>query len=490
MKEWKKIIIFSAVLVVLVAVLIVASMLKKNNGSSADATPTPAIDPVVKIDETKVSSVTVTNSNGTLVFTSSNKTDTSGNEKLVWHLDSPANARYSEETTTSTVGYYLNITAEAVASTSGNLSEYGLDKPKATIVIKLKSGEKKTVLYGNESIGSSYQYVTLEGSGRICTTSVSNGEAALMKPLDFMDKNVLNSFTLEETLQFDYRRAKDNFTIKAVSNQDASADKQTEATWKMTAPLNISADTDGFPGMLKQILAITATSFVETAPKDLSKYGLDKPDYEITLKGKDKSVRCILGGNPGTDQMYGYSDSTDAVFIISTAEMTSIDMPFVEMVDPFIHMVSIWELSGIDIKIDGETIHCDVKDDQDDKTKSDFKVNGVDANVVNKTDDSYFRTFYQSLISIYIKGLDLTAAPAYSPAITIDYTATDSKLNMKIGFVKRDDTTYYVFKNGVYQKFYVSRNDFYSENRGDEGLLPAYRILQNAIKNQVNGVYN
>jgi len=49
--------------------------------------------------------------------------------------------------------------------------------------------------------------------------------------------------------------------------------------------------------------------------------------------------------------------------------------------------------------------------------------------------------------------------------------------------------TFYVFKNAKYQGYFVSRDDFYSDKKDNEGILPAYNILMNAIDNQVDGKY-
>lgn len=490
MKQWKKIIIFSTILVLLIGTLIATSYFKNKNSSVPDVTPTPSIDPVISIVESNISKITVENSFGTLEFIPGiGKTD-SGDETVVWALSSPKNILFSSSTIANYITSYAQITADSVVTTStDNLSEYGLDKPVATVLINLKSGDKKKILYGNVTAGSYSQYVMVEGSGRICTTSTSNGEAALIKSLDLMDTAVLNGFTATEAKELQFNRKKDKVSFIAKSNNNASADGQTPATWTISSPITIEASSDGYTALLGQLVSITAQSFVELSPKDMAKYGLDTPSYDFTLIGESKKIHCILGGNAGNGLLYGYSDYIDAVFIVSTSALTSIDKPITEIINSFIYMASIWETTAIDIKIDDQTIHCDVKDDQEKASPSDFKVNGQDANVVDSGDDSYFRSFYQSLISVFIKGLDVTEKPSYQPSITISYTMTDITKNTSLGFVKRDDSTYYVFKNSVYQGFYVNKSDFYSETKGDEGILPALKILQNAMQNAVNGVY-
>ncbi len=492
MKQWKKIVIFSIILVLLIGALVITSYYKNKNAAETDITPTPAVEPVVEVKEADIAKITIENSGGTLEFVPGTGKTESGEEVTEWKLTSPENSFYSQTLIDQKVKEYILMEAEGIVNNSGaNLSEYGLDKPSATILLTLKSGEKKKILIGKETAKSETHYAMLEGSGRICIASSANAKAAMVSAMDFLDTSlVLHSFTIAESKKLEFKRASDKADFTAISNNDASADGKTPATWKITSPLALDANATNYTTFLTELTTISASSFVELAPKDLSKYGLDHPSYEFTLTGDKKAVHCILGSSAGSSLLYAYSDYLNAVFKVSTSAMTSIDKPFLELVSSFVAVPSIWTVSGIDIKIDNQTIHCDVKDSQDSKETSDFKVNGQDANVATASDTSYFRTFYQSVISIMIKNLDLTAKPAYQPLITIDYTMTDAGgTGIHLAFVKRDDSTYYVFKDGAYQGYYVDKGDFDSEDTGNEGILPAYRILQDAMKNQVNGVY-
>ncbi len=490
MKQWKIIIVFSVLLALLIGTLVATSILKNNKDTTSNVSPTPAIDPVIAIEEKDVSKITIENSNGKLEIVPGKGKDASGSETSTWKLSYPENIVFSEASVSSKISLYTQITAEKlVAGKDANLSEFGLDKPLATVSVYLKSGVTKKILYGNETASIGANYVMLEGSGRICTTGSSNVSAAKASVLDFLDTNVLNSITVADTMNLTFKRAKDNLLFTAKSNNNASADGQTPATWQIITPIKIEANAEGYSVLLDQLTKITADSFIENAPKDFAKYGLDKPAYEFAIASKDKTIKCILGGNAGNGSLYAYSDYVKAVFIINSGSLTLIDKPFVEMINSFVHMASIWEVKAIDINIDAQNIRCDIVDSQDKDTKSDFKVNGKDANVMSSSEDSYFRGFYQSIISIFIKGIDVEAKPEYIPTISISYTMIDVKKNIKLDFVKRDELTYFVFKDKIYQGYYVNKDDFYSEKTGDEGILPAYKILLDAMQKQVGGIY-
>lgn len=491
MNQWKKIILFSVVLVILIGALIGTSLYKNNQAASSDAASTPAYDPLIDLAEADIAKITVENDKGTLVFSSGTGKTESGDEIIDWSLTSPKNDFYNPDTIKRKIDYYISIEAEGVITNSNpDLSEYGLDDPTTTILFTLKSGEKIRVLFGNEAAGSTTtHYAMLEDGGRICVINTVTVRAANLAPVDFLDSSlVLNEFTAAEAMEVDFKRG-DDVAFIAISNNDASETEGTAATWKVTSPINGDADS-GFNTLLDQLVAIKAESFIEIAPADMAKYGFDKPSYEFTITGDKKSAHCILGASAGNSQLYAYSEHMDAVFIVSTGDLSSIDMPFLDLMSKFVHLQYIWDLTDIDIEIDGQTIHCDVSDNKDDSTDYDFKVNGEDANVLNGSDTPYFRSFYQSLLSVFIKGLDLAATPEYEPVILVKYTTKVAADTTIVGFVERDDSTYYAFKNGEYQGYYVDINDsFYSEKVGSEGIVPAYEILQNAMENQVDGVY-
>lgn len=492
MRQWKKIIIFASALVVLVALLVVSSLIKGNtDANSEDTTPVPSIAPVLSVNETDISLITINNQSGILEFSPATTKNESGTTTTEWLLTSPKGIKYSKSIIGGKIANYTNITANVLVSAkTDNLSEYGLDKPVATVIVKMKSGSENKVIYGNKAPDGSSYYAMLTGSDRILTVPSSFADDAMITVLDILDTNIFNSITIDNLDAFTFNRSKDNTSFTAKSNGDADATNKTPATWRILTPFAVEAGTEGFSPFLTELLAVSPASFLKIDPQSFVEYGLDKPDYDFTFTGTDgKKTRCILGGDAGGGALYGYTDYVDAIFKTAPGSLTLIDKPFIELINSFIYMPSIWDVKAVDISLDTTKIHCDIKDSQDKETASDFKVNGKDANVVSSEDDSYFRTFYQSVISIFIKGIDIGAKPVYKPSITIKYTMNDATKNIELGFVKRDEITFYVFKNGKYQGYYVNRDDFYSDKKDSEGILPAYNILMTAINNQVDGKY-
>ena len=298
MKQWKKIILFSVILALLLGAWGFSNYLKDKKAADALAniTPTPTVEPILSLDATTVEKITVINSNYTLVFTPKDETTESGEQKIQWNLISPKNANYSPTTINAKVTYYLLVNNfSEITNSSATLSDFGLDDPVASVQIQLKSGEKVTLLYGDVAPKSGSQYVMIEGKDQVYTTSTANSNAALLAPIDFLDLSVLGGFTSDEVKKFNFKRAKDNLDMTAVSNDDAQADQDLKATWNITSPISVDARYDGFYAVLDDLLSISSQKYIELSPKDLSIYGLDKPSYDFTITGDDREIHCILG---------------------------------------------------------------------------------------------------------------------------------------------------------------------------------------------------
>ena len=100
---------------------------------------------------------------------------------------------------------------------------------------------------------------------------------------------------------------------------------------------------------------------------------------------------------------------------------------------------------------------------------------------------------YESVFCINIGGVEENAVIPEGSAANTTITVFDRNHSAVIyEFYKRNDTSFYVCKNGKYTKFYVYGRELYNDGGTDTydyGLWPAYEILTKAITNNINGMY-
>src|SRR5262249_3408979 len=79
--------------------------------------------------------------------------------------------------------------------------------------------------------------------------------------------------------------------------------------WKITRPAEQPADDRKVPELLRQLGELKAERIVAYKPKDLSSYGLDKPEAEVTVKlnesGKAAERVLLLGKEDASGLRYG-----------------------------------------------------------------------------------------------------------------------------------------------------------------------------------------
>ena len=91
-----------------------------------------------------------------------------------------------------------------------------------------------------------------------------------------------------------------------------------------------------------------------------------------------------------------------------------------------------------------------------------------------------------------LSGIDTNAKPEYKPELNFTFN-TKTYVTYKIDFVKRDESSYYVFVDGEYSYFYVDNAELFAyggKNTYAYGAWAAYQLLDTAIKENVGGIYD
>ena len=125
--------------------------------------------------------------------------------------------------------------------------------------------------------------------------------------------------------------------------------------------------------------------------------------------------------------------------------------------------------------------------------ESSVKLDNRNAVIYNSEGRIYASVLYESLATITIGGIDLEAEPSIDDSImTLTFVTTDYK-TIKIDFVPRNDSSYYVMMDDSYSYFYVSSDELFRDGGLDTynyGVWPAYHLLDTAISENINGVYD
>jgi Domain of unknown function (DUF4340) len=240
---------------------------------------------VLKLDRDKIDRLGVTTPARTVEF---------AKENGEWHMTSPLKARADFTTVDGLVSRLHTLQMKSlVAAEAGNLSEYGLDKPRATI--RLGSGSSLATLIVGKSSGEGTDYAKDQSRPAVFGIEASVADDASKDPAEFRQKDLFDARAFNTT-RVDIVRGTETISFEKVKAKNKEG--QDEEQWKQVAPAAKDADQTKVDNLIAAVTGARATGFVDSTAKT----GLDKPELSITIKfdeGKreEKATFARTGSN-------------------------------------------------------------------------------------------------------------------------------------------------------------------------------------------------
>ncbi|NOZ85971.1 MAG: DUF4340 domain-containing protein [Deltaproteobacteria bacterium] len=218
-----------------------------------------------------------------------------------WELEKPIKGPADKSTASSILSSISNIRAESfVKEKVKDLADAGIESPGLQVTIELKGKKEPLKVWvekpkpGEEA--SKQELLATAGPGN-----------PLAKIKGYIYKNVdkgLFQLRDKSLVKFDRK------DVKKIVVRDKDVSYTLEAAgepinWKITAPTTAPAKKYKVSSLLSSLSYLKAKEFAEESASDLSKYGLDKPDREITLFDKaGKELARLLIGKADGDVYY------------------------------------------------------------------------------------------------------------------------------------------------------------------------------------------
>lgn len=501
-KQWKPLVLFSAILVVLLLVWLIASLIPGPVDPVTTTTTTAAVDPVYQTEMTDITKIDVSNASGTYTLVAEEVKDSAGKISQIWRIQGMEDYPFALATVESLakVAGYVYASQE-IATGVTDLAPFGLDQPSATIKAYLKNGETHRVRFGKELPSGYYDYAMLDDTGRICAVASTTADRVRASLLSLLDKSKVVGLAYTDLTGLTFERARDQLRLAAEIELIGEAGSGSEyLDFKITEPVRRSGTSESLTTLATESTAFTVAEFVELDPANLALYGLDKPQYTFILQGEEQTVTLLLGNMADSSNFYAMTDQVPAVFTVAASSFTMIDMKVIEMMDRFVSLESIWNVSKIEANILGTSFVTEIEMTKDQRADDEgvvFTLDGENARIFSETKKSLYSLFYQRLISVMIAGLDTNATPVNTRDARMVFHIKADEANdvaaykKVVEFAKRDDYTYYVFYDGVYAGFYIESEAAFTSTRKDsEGIIVAYKMMRYAMANAYDGIFN
>jgi len=272
-----------------------------------------------------------------------------------WQLIEPEKAEADQgqvsNAATSLAALEIN---RVVDDNPSDLSQYGLNPPKAEITFRAK-GQKDThqLLLGEKTATGSDLYAKTPDQKRVFLISGYLENTFERTPFDLRDK---------VALKFDQSKADG---IEIVHNgTTALAKSGTE--WALTKPYKARADFAGAEAVMTSLSSLQMQKIVENEAKDLAKYGLDKPDATVTVNGGSTRASLALGKKDG-DSVYARDLSRPIVFTIAATAAADLEKDTGALRRKDMFDGRSFNATRVELKRGGETVSFDKSKGKDGK---------------------------------------------------------------------------------------------------------------------------
>lgn len=398
---------------------------------------------VLKLDKNYLIRLSITNDKGSFTLEKKNNK---------WELSQKQDMKLDDLALANLEDNFSDLKADKlIEKNPEDIDNFGLKNPRITGVALLQDGSTKTVLIGNKTVDNNSYYAMIKGSPEVYIISASTADYFNYSLKDVRSKDL----TAVDTQDIKYMKLV-NASGKAVeiklNEQQSAQEKPLQLNaFMMTKPYAeiMGVDTEKFNSLLEKISQLKIVDFVDDSSKDLSKYGLDKPSFELSVKDGKNELHLYFGkeinGNiafkvAGTSEVYSMEKQRVDELNVSSFDLlnkTSF-MPFIETVD---------------------TITIDNNGKKDNITAAKGSDNTSLIHKLNdkEVDKDKFQSFYQSLIGINIDAENDKVLQGKSE-VKITYSLNQGQQKTKtLDFVSYNQDFYVLFMNGK-SEFLVSKS--------------------------------
>ncbi len=354
-------------------------------------------------------------------------------------------------------------------ATAQELSEYGFDKPLARFTGEYSDQSKIELILGAQTVTQDAYYAKRADSATVYTISKLDATALLVNERSLRalpmfpaseDANDPNGHVNKVALT---KADGSVVTLRRLTEEEAKKIGELAATYEVSFAGTYEAnETNADEKFISPILSIALMSVVEDNPKDLSKYGLDKP-AKIELTHKSGDVYTLLIGSTDADgNRYVMKPGIDSVLLAGGNSFTFLDVSRTSLISPLVWLYDVDEVSAVTFDLDG-TKHTLSIDSDSDNDKFDASLDGKDITRENAS------RLYQRVLSVYIAG-ELADGQKYGdPKYTITMTFRDGTSRV-LKLCPINDRQFAVLFDG--------RAEFFANIKDIETIISAFDIIK------------
>lgn len=323
------------------------------------------------------------------------------NPDHTWRIVKPINADADQGKIDGLTGSLAHAPLKKIiAKKPANLADFGLNKPSVVVTITSdKAGVLPKLEVGKLSPVGGGAYVKLTNSPAVFMTSESF-PSDVTKQVNDLRSHLLMTFNMGNA---------NKLVLKSPSGGEIEVDKK-GSKWRIVKPSPYLADSDTVAQLLTALANARVKDFVSNAPKDLSKYGLGKPQFEVTVfTGKKETPHSLLFGlkmpNAYKHAIYVKRGSAPFIFSVGDKLIGKVDLTVFDLRDKTVMAFDPAKVGRIEIENRGKKYALDLVKTGAKKSRWHL----VSGGKTTAADGSAVQTFLDELANL--KGSTIVADP-------------------------------------------------------------------------------
>ncbi len=417
---------------------------------------------VKQVDTDDVAKIVVDNSYGELVFTSkvvaNEDSDASEGETTVeWALEG-----YDPSLIASSS---VNAAADSLATIYAtremeDLSlDYGLDTPSVTATVTMRDGSSYKVFVGDQAPDGSGYYLKVSDSEKVylvATGSINNFDTT---PEKLANAVIVSTPVLDEnTKTADKKYFDEDGNLASFDSIHISGSKYGKSVTLLPLEDNEMAqfiidmgsytryaDTDAVTemyGIMTNGLVAIDTYKLKPTKADISKYRLNKPEVEITLKYGSGTTKMIASMYDEEQNYYAVMiDGRDAVYAVTADALSMLELSIEDFYNQFVFLEYIYDFSKIKIETPDKTYNFALSYDEDEE-----ELTATESG--KPIDDELFSAYYQHIVTIAPTAQSEYVSGKAAYKATFTYEDTDKSTRV-LELIKQTDRRYLVKVDGI-----------------------------------------
>ena len=225
-----------------------------------------------------------------------------------WEIVKPLKARGDDQKIADTLAQVTTAQIQQfVAEDRGDLRPYGLAEPRGSVTLFTADDKTGQTLQIGGPAGAAEKdkdqvYVRFTARNAVYTLPKKIEDLLALKPADFRDRHLVRIDT----------NILDRITIEAPGKGKTIIGRKDE-NWTLVSRNNQPANSAEVNRLLDLLKAEQVTKFVEDVASDLPKYGLDKPQLQVTLSSfaSENTPESTAGEHPLATIAFGKTEGEE-----------------------------------------------------------------------------------------------------------------------------------------------------------------------------------